>query len=127
MFNGPRGFTKRLSGFKNLSYPERLVKAGLCSLELRRLHSDLCLCYQIVKNRTHLNSLFTLDNVGVTRGHSQKLKADRPRLDIRRYFYAYRTVQSWNSLNNKTVCSETLAQFKANLLKNDLSSLLVCF
>jgi hypothetical protein len=43
-----RVFTKRLSGYNGLNYPERLERAGLCSLELRRLHADLCLCYNIL-------------------------------------------------------------------------------
>ena len=43
-----RMFTKRLAGYSELSYSDRLVKAGLCSLELRRLLSDLIYCYKIV-------------------------------------------------------------------------------
>ena len=43
-----RRFTKRLYGLKSLSYADRLTKLGLCSLELRRLHLDLILCYKIV-------------------------------------------------------------------------------
>jgi len=43
-----RRFTKRLYGLKCLSYADRLTKLGLYSLELRRLHPDLILCYKIV-------------------------------------------------------------------------------
>ena len=43
-----RRFTKRLSGLKAYSYSERLQYLGLSSLELRRLHLDLILCYKIV-------------------------------------------------------------------------------
>ena len=46
-----RMFTKRLLGFERLNYPDRLKKAEMCTLELRRLHADLCLCYNIL----HLN------------------------------------------------------------------------
>ena len=35
-----RMFTKRLIGFEGLNYPNRLEKAGMCTLELRRLHAD---------------------------------------------------------------------------------------
>lgn len=39
-----RQFTKRLKGYKLLTYTERQAKAGLCSLELRQLRADLILC-----------------------------------------------------------------------------------
>ena len=43
-----RKFTKALPGFKTLSYVSRLNKLGLLSLEQRRLHSDLIMCYKII-------------------------------------------------------------------------------
>ena len=36
-----RRFTKRLRGYRHMSYVDRLAKLGLPSLELRRLHLDL--------------------------------------------------------------------------------------
>jgi len=50
-----RRFTKRLRGFNNLSYGSRLARLGLCTLELRRLHFDLILCYKIVFGLVHVN------------------------------------------------------------------------
>ena len=122
-----RLFTKRLPGYENLTYAERLVKAGLCSLELRRLRADLCLCYKIVHSQIHLDSFFTRIDAGPTRGHSLKLKAAAPRLDTKRYFFAYRISIVWNFLKDETVCSETLAQFKVNLSSGDSSTMLICF
>ena len=43
-----RRFTKRLPGFKNLTYTERLKRLKLPSLELRRLYNDLTWCYKIL-------------------------------------------------------------------------------
>ena len=43
-----RRFTKRLTGLSAYSYSERLQKLNLQSLELRRIHYDLPLTYQIV-------------------------------------------------------------------------------
>ena len=43
-------FTKRLVGYEDLSYQERLCKSGLKSLELTSLHCDLILCYKILHN-----------------------------------------------------------------------------
>jgi len=40
-----RRFTKRLPGFKYLSYNERLLQLNLTSLELRSLHAVLVMCY----------------------------------------------------------------------------------
>ena len=43
-----RRFTKRLLGLKNLTYKQRLVATNLGTLELRRLCTDLVVCYKIV-------------------------------------------------------------------------------
>ena len=43
-----RRFTKRLRGMKELSYIDRLTKLELITLELRRLHNDLVMRYEIV-------------------------------------------------------------------------------
>jgi len=43
-----RRFTKRLPGFKTYCYDDRLSTLCLPSLELRRLHIDLIMCYKIV-------------------------------------------------------------------------------
>ena len=43
-----RLFTKKLLGYKGQSYPARLERAKLCTLELRRVRADLCLCYNIL-------------------------------------------------------------------------------
>jgi hypothetical protein len=115
-----RMFTKKLLGFHGLNYPARLEKAGLCTLELRRLRADLCLCYNILHSRvdTSISSFFKFDNVSQTRGHSYKLKYLAPRLDSRLHFFSYRVVKPWNSLTEKTVSAESIGSFK-NLLKSE--------
>ena len=40
-----RRFTKRLPGFKLISYDDRCARLGIDRLELRRLRVDLILCY----------------------------------------------------------------------------------
>ena len=45
-----RKFTKRLPGYRNFSYLERRRNLNLMTLELRRLHADLVMCYNIVFN-----------------------------------------------------------------------------
>ena len=53
-----RGFTKSLLGYKNLSYAERLTRAGLCSLELRRLRTDLCVRCKIFHSQNSFKFFF---------------------------------------------------------------------
>ena len=49
-----RSFTKRLPGYGELSYEQRLRRSKLQSLEHRRLISDLITCYNIVHGHSSL-------------------------------------------------------------------------
>ena len=67
-----RMFTKRLRGYQNLSYSARLTKAGLSSLELRRVRADLVLCFKMLHCLIDLSNsaqLFVVDKNSRTRGH----------------------------------------------------------
>jgi len=52
-----RHYTKRLEGFWNVNYADRLRICSLISLERRRLLSDLLLCFKIVHN--HIDLVFS--------------------------------------------------------------------
>jgi len=122
-----RLFTKKLKGFENLCYAARLVKANLCSLELRRLRADLVFCYKMLHNLSlvsNIDKFFTVEGLGRTRGHNWKLKAKTPRLETRLHFFAYRTAAAWNNLMDLTVCAPTLFTFKKLLFAEDLSQFL---
>ena len=69
-----RKFTKRLPGYRNFSYLERRRNLNLMTLELRRLHADLVMCYKIVFNivKLEFSDFFTF-NMFTTRGHPYKL------------------------------------------------------
>ena len=112
-----RMFTKRLIGYAGLNYPQRLQKAGLISLELRRLHADLFLCYNILHGNLEakISNFFEIDNSCKTRGHSWKIKVSVPRLDSRKQYFSHRTINAWNALSQKTVDSSSIISFKANL------------
>jgi len=43
-----RSFTKRLVGFRHMTYNNRLKLLGLDRPELRRLRADLVICYNII-------------------------------------------------------------------------------
>jgi hypothetical protein len=121
-----RVFTKRLYGFLGLSYKERLIKSGLCTLELRRLKTDLILCYKILHGFVEINKdvLFALDPNNITRGHSWKLKMSNSRIDTRLHFYCNRVVRPWNSLSSDCVCSTSVNAFTISLELEDLSNFL---
>src|ERR1043165_7379243 len=97
-------FTKRLKSFENLSYQERLERAGLCSLEKRRLMADLVLTYKILHGLTIIDLDLQLDNNGKT-SHPWKLKLPNPRLNTRLNFFSVRITNVWNALSIVTVCA----------------------
>ena len=121
-----RMFTKRLAGYNCLNYPQRLERAGLCSLELRRLHADLSLCYNILHGNldTEISNFFQLDTSSKTRGHTWKLKIYVARLDVRLHYFSYRIINAWNALSQSTVDSSSIASFKCNLKTENLNSFL---
>ena len=70
-------FTKRINGMYKLSYPDRLIKLKLPSLEYRRLRGDLIETYKIINNiydPLTTVSLLTLDSNTRTRTNGYKLE-----------------------------------------------------
>ena len=122
-----RMFTKKLAGYQGLNYKARLEKAGLCTLELRRLRADLCLCYKILHGQidTPIQKFFELDNSRQTRGHNWKLKLTTSRLESRLHFYSQRVVSPWNFLSKNTVNATSFVSFKALLQLECLDKFLI--
>ena len=110
-----RRFTKRITGLSVYSYSERLQKLNLHSLELRRIHYDLTLTYQIVFGLSMLkcHEFFQLSWRSTTRGHRFKLMKQQCR-GYRRHFFTT-VVNIWNFLPKDVVSFSTLCSFK-NLL-----------
>jgi len=122
-----RHFTKRLRGFRNLSYADRLTKLDLPSLELRRLQLDLIYCYKLVFGLVKLNTgdFFEFSSVSNTRGHAYKLY--KPRCSkVRVYFFSCRVINVWNSLPD-SVSFKSLRSFKHTINTVDFSKFLKCF
>ena len=122
-----RTFTKKLQGFDDLSYKERLQKSGLKSLELMRLRADFILCYTRLHNLIKIDSsqMFDYDSYYGPRSHGLILRAPKVRTDLTifmiKHSFGYRTCNSWNRLSPNTVWAPTLKQFKTELYSEDLS------
>jgi len=63
------------------------------------------------------DSLFEVSNNSRTRGHSLKLAKHRCRLDLRKFFFAERVIDRWNSLDQQAVNSSSLNSFKSALTR----------
>ncbi len=105
-----RYFTRRLVARcnllpKDMSYLNRLKLFDLESLEVRRIHYDLTMVYNIIHKENELDeaSFFVrAPNTGmVTRGHSLKLFVKQTPNDLSKNSFANRVVPIWNSLPPK--------------------------
>ena len=114
-----RRATKLIPGIRHLSYPERLQKMGLYSLEQRRVRGDLIETYKILNGmeRINLSGMFTISSHVRSRGHSFKLykPALKKGLNFRKNFFSYRVISTWNSLPASVVMAKDTNQFKNNL------------
>ena len=112
-----RKYTKRLPGFRSLTYGQRLAKINLQSLEYRRLVADLLLCFKIVHNLVDVtfSDLFHVHNNSITRGHSYKLMQQHCRINARAHFFVNRVTPVWNSLPDFVVSADGLNVFKKRL------------
>jgi len=108
-----------------LSYCDRLTKLKLNTLELRRLHNDLVMCYKIVFGLIDVNftDFFTLSPSGVTRGHQFKLYKTRAE-GARNTFVTNRVVNVWNAISPDIVDFTSLCTFKHTIKLADFSPFL---
>ncbi len=117
--NMQRRATKLIPGMDNLSYIERLKKLKLPTLSYRRTRGDMIEVFKLLNNMYYYDStnLLTLRDTSstYTRGNSKKLYKTRPRLDIRKYSFSNRVVDTWNSLPDEVVCAETIFTFEKRL------------
>jgi hypothetical protein len=121
-----RAFTKRLPGFSNLSYEDRLTKLQLQSLEHRRLLFDLTMCFNIIHGFTALNfdDFFIFSKTTSTRGHQFKLVIPLDRTNLRKFFFSSRVIPIWNSLPPHCVCATSTSNFKKRISNHDFSPFL---
>ena len=117
-------FTRRALHGTDLHYRERLQVLNLESLEIRRIKSDVKLCFKIV------NGLYDLDpskffellpqSFG-TRGHSMKLIKPICYTNCQLNFFSSRVVNYWNSLPADIINAVSFGSFVNRLNSHDLS------
>src|SRR6266568_7257012 len=103
-------------GMKRFDYEERLRMLNLWSLEERRNRADLIEVFNSLRGLSAPSSrdLFTVSTNHITRGHTLKLAKNRCNMDVRKFFFSERVVGRWNSLDQSSVDSQTINQFKKN-------------
>jgi len=111
--------TRMIPGLRCKEYAERLRILGLWTLEERRNRADLIEVFKMWKGQSAVNfeNFFEPDTNSRTRGHSLKLRKHHCRLDLRHHFYSERVINKWNSLDQQTIDSTTLNNFKQNLTR----------
>ena len=115
--------TKQIPGLGNLSYPDRLKKLKLPTLSYRRVRGDMIELYKITKEIydpavTSCIKLAKDTNIRhSTRTNEVKIIQQRPKLEIRRNFFAVRASKIWNKLPDNVVKAPSLNSFKNRLDK----------
>ena len=121
--NVQRRATKLIPELKHLPYTERLKKLNLPSLKYRRIRGDMINVYKILndndQNSTNKRIIQLNETSHSTRGHDKRLKKGRYKTNIRKFSFALRVTNIWNSLNNSTTNASSINSFK-KLLDEDI-------
>ena len=109
----------------DINYVDRLKSCNIELLELRRIHTDLVMLYKILNGLMYVNmdNCFTL-SMNNTRGNVCKLVKHYSRLDTRKYFFALKVIDIWNSLSDNIICYTNIKQFIYELKATNLSHFL---
>ena len=115
--NIQRSFLRRLPGYEHLSYPDRLNQAGLDSLELRRILSDLLVVFKIKHQFTDLkfDQLFETVVNSRSRGHHIKLRKALCTSNVLLFSIFNRVVDMWNALPASVIEERRFGKFKVLL------------
>ena len=100
---------------------DRLKICELELLETRRTCTDVALMYKILNGYVclKLNDCVCISHSVNTRGNNCKLSKFGARLDVRKYFFAYRCVDVWNCIPAYIVNCKSLNNFMKNLSRID--------
>ena len=109
-----------VTGFKFLSYEQRLDRLNLTTLEDRRKRGDLIETFRLLKGKECVDwqQFFQLVNhTHDLRGHKLKLFVPGVRTSLRKSFFSHRVLDSWNRLPPEVVAAESVTSFKSRLDK----------
>ena len=111
--------TKLVISIKNLTYKDRLKRLKLPTLKYRRITGDMIEVYKILTNKydSRVNLYLEKQQDNITRGHSLKLVNNRYHYDLRKFSFAPRIVNVWNSLPEIVISAATTDTFKRRLDK----------
>jgi hypothetical protein len=110
------------------SYEEKLGQIGLTTLKQRRERGDMIQTFKIVnqiddvepsmwfkfisdESQRPTRSSVQIDDDGASTT-KLNIKVQNSRLNIRKYFFSNRVVESWNRLPEKLKCAQTVNAFK---------------
>ena len=126
--NVQRRATTQLPGMSNLSYPERLQKLKLPILAYRRIlliRGDMIELFKILTGKydPEVSDFIQLKGESPTRGHTcnYKIFKIRPRLNIRKYSFIHRSVDTWNNLPESVVTAKNIVTFESRLETGKIS------
>lgn len=116
--NVQRRATKRIPGFRDLSYQERLKHLNLPTLGYRRLRGDMIEMYKIMTGKYDSNVTdFIKINRNDTRGHQYKIYKVHTRLNLRKYSFVHRSANHWNNLPDNVVNAPSTSAMERRLDK----------
>ena len=118
--NSQRRATRLIPSLKGLSYPERLRRLGLPTLEYRRGRADVVEVYKILNKIDLVNKekLFQMAAYRSTRGHPFKLFKRRARINVRANSFSLKVIDNWNMLPASVVTAPSIESFKSRLNKH---------
>ena len=96
---------------KHLKYKERLERLKLPTLRYRRTRGDMIEVYKILTELGYCRSVnleLELHKKSVTRGHNLKLVNSKCHYDLRKYSFAVRVVNIWNSLPDSVISANNV-------------------
>ena len=110
-----RRATKLVPELRELEYPDRLKRLGLTTLEERRVRGDMIQTYKFISGKEDIDPSVFFEMAAPRPGaNNKKIFRQRPRLDVRKYFFSQRSGPGWNKLENNVIGVQKTGTFKKN-------------
>ena len=108
---------QKFKGLQGKNYKERLSILKLPSLECRRAYADVVFLYKILNGLcdNNLSSLFSKSTLSIfisLRRHSLQVSLPKPRTDLLKFSFCYRSAKLWNTLPKCIIKTTSISKFK---------------